>query len=40
VTERESTDCIGLLSRSEQRSPAANDGVEVGDSRETNRDEK
>jgi hypothetical protein len=32
VTERESTDCIEFLSKSERRSLAANDGVEVGDS--------
>jgi hypothetical protein len=40
VTERESTDCIGFLSRPKRRSLAANDGVEVANSVETNRDEK
>jgi hypothetical protein len=32
VTKRESTNCIGFLSRPERKSLAANDGIEVGDS--------
>jgi len=40
VTKRESTNCIGFLSKPKQRSLAANDGVVVGESGETNRDEK